>query len=149
MYQKDTIRERFSNGGLETASASRVLVMAFERLDRDLLEATTSIEAGKMETAHQALIHAQDLVSELRLMLDVDAWEHASSLASIYQFVWTMLVEANVQKSVPRINQARKLLGELGRAFTTAATQSASSAAAAMPSTAVSEAPLRRLSLQA
>ena len=144
MYDRESKRERFISGGLLTTSGPKVLVMAFDRLDRDLLEAIGAIEQRSIEAAHQAFVHAQDIISELRMMLDLNAWEHAVSLDAVYRFVWDLLVQANVRKSIPQAQQARRLLSELGAAFAQAAGQVATSQAAD-----VTVSPERRLSLQA
>lgn len=144
MYDRVSKRDRFISGGLLTTSGPKVLVMAFERLDRDLLEAIAAIEQRNIEAAHLAFVHAQDIVTELRLMLDLNAWEHAGSIDAIYRFVWDRLVQANTRKSIAQAQQARRLLSELGAAFAQAAAQTAAAGAAGAPPS-----PERRLSLQA
>jgi flagellar protein FliS len=144
MYDRESKRDRFISGGLLTTSGPKVLVMAFERLDRDLLEAIGAIERRNVEAAHLAFVHAQDIISELRLMLDLNAWEHASAIDAIYLFVWDLLVQANVRKSIAQAQQARRLLSELGSAFAQAAAQPTVATAPEVPATTE-----RRLSLQA
>jgi flagellar protein FliS len=122
MYTKNTLRDRFVDGALSTASGPRIVVMCYERLDRDLAQAIAAIEAGDRATAHDQLCHAQDLVHELSFMLDVDAWEHAGALAEIYRYVIGLLTTANVAKSTAPAIEARRLLAELGDAFRQAAT---------------------------
>ena len=144
MYDRESKRDRFISGGLLTTSGPKVLVMAFERLDRDLLEAVGAIEQRRLEAAHLALVHAQDIIIELRLMLDFKAWEHAASIDAIYQFVLDLLVQANVRKSIEQTQQARRLLGELGSAFAQVAARPVVTSAPEASTT-----PERRLSLQA
>jgi flagellar secretion chaperone FliS len=128
-----SLRARFTDGGLETASPARVVVLAYDRLDRDLAGALVAIEARQIERSHELLVHAQDLVHELLCMLDLDAWEHAVQLASIYQYVIDLLTTANVRKRAKEINEARMLLAGLGDAFRQAAVSPAVPAAPAAP----------------
>lgn len=121
MYQSTTPRERFTDGGLTTASGPKIIVMCYERLDRDITGAIDAIEHRQIERAHDLLLHAQDILLELRCMMDFDAWEHAGSLSSIYGFASDLLVTANVKKSAREAEQARALLAELGAAFKQAA----------------------------
>ena len=137
-----SLRARFTDGGLETASPSKIVVMAYDRLDRDLAGALVAIEARKIERSHELLIHAQDLTNELLCMLDLDAWEHSAQLASIYQYVIDLLTAANVRKSAMEINEARTLLAGLGDAFR----QAAVSAAPAVTPAATPAAPAPRVS---
>jgi len=118
MYQNQSKRDQFVTGGLATASGPQIIAMAFDRLDRDLAGALDAIEAKDIERAHNMLCHAQDLVTELLMMLDLDAWEHAPALASIYQFTLELLTKANLKKNPVEVSQARQLLKNLGSGFT-------------------------------
>lgn len=118
-----TARNRFVNGGLATASPAKILEMAFERLDRDLATALEALARNEIERCHSALCHAQDLVIELNLMLDQEAWEHADALSSIYMYVLEVLTRANVRKSVTDVEHARSILADIGGAFSTASAQ--------------------------
>ena len=73
-------------------------------------------------------------------MLDLDAWEHAAQLASIYQYVIDLLTTANVRKSAKEIKEARTLLAGLGDAFRQAAVSAAAPATSAAPAPRVSAA---------
>lgn len=116
-----SLRAKFTEGGLETASPARIVVMAFDRLDRDLAAALVGLQSHDIEGSHELLIHAQDLVHELHCMLDTDAWEHAPQLAAIYRYVIELLTAANVHKSAKKAIEARTLLAGLGDAFRQAA----------------------------
>ncbi len=116
-----SLRARYTDGGLETASPARIVVMAYDRLDRDLAGALVAVEARQVERSHELLVHAQDLTNELLCMLDLDAWEHAAQLASIYRYVIDLLTTANVHKNAEEIDEARTLLAGLGDAFRQAA----------------------------
>ena len=127
MTNSQSLRERFTSGSLDTASGPRVVVMAYERLDRDIAGALSALADGELGKAHELLCHAQDLVHELNGMLDVDAWEHGPSLAAIYRYVIVRLTEANMTKLPSPATEARNLLAELGEAFRTASTTSSAS----------------------
>ena len=149
MTNSQSFRERFTSGSLDTASGPRVVVMAYERLDRDIAGALSALAERDLAKANELLCHAQDLVHELNGMLDVDAWEHGPSLAAIYRYVIVRLTEANMTKLPSPATEARNLLAELGEAFRTAsATASTSITPPALPSTLV-EGPDGRLSLRA
>ena len=121
MYPTQDQRHRFTDGGLATASGPKIIVMCYERLERDIGAAIEAIRADDVQGSHDSLCHAQDLVHELRCMLDLEVWEHATGLSSIYHYVGNLLVAANVKKSIPLAEEARRLLAELGDAFRQAA----------------------------
>lgn len=117
MYPNPTLRGRFTEDGLTTASGPKIVVMCFDRLDSDLGGAVAALEAQDTQRAHDLLCHAQDLVHELLCMLDLEVWEHARSLAAIYRYVMELLTRANVAKRAVEAVEARRLLAELGGAF--------------------------------
>jgi flagellar protein FliS len=122
---EQSLRARFVDDGLETASGPKIIQLCYERLDRDLAAALEALEApGRVDitVAHETLRHAQDIVHELLCMLDVDRWEHGRSLAAIYRYVLELLTQANVKKNAAPAREARHLMGELGEAFRMAAT---------------------------
>jgi flagellar secretion chaperone FliS len=127
MTTSHALRERFTTGGLDTASGPKVVVMAYDRLDRDIAAALSALTDGNLARAHELFCHAQDLVHELNGMLDVDAWEHGPSLAAIYRYVIVRLTEANMTKLPSPATEARNLLAELGEAFRQASVTTAAS----------------------
>jgi flagellar protein FliS len=128
-----SLRHRFSSDALDTASPAKIVVMAFDRLDRDLAGALVAIESRNVPKTHELLVHAQDLVHELRCMLDLDAWEHAPKLASIYQYVGELLMKANIHKRVTEVHEARTLLADIGDAFRQAAVSATTASQNAAP----------------
>lgn len=135
MYPNPNLAGRFTEDGLTTASGPRIVVMCFDRLDRDLSEAIGALDASETARAHELLCHAQDIVHELLCMLDLHRWEHAASLASIYRYVMELLTRANVAKRTAEAAEARGLLAELGDAFRQASIGLVSSVDAGAPST--------------
>lgn len=141
-------RERFAADGLETASNTRVLVMCYDRLDRDLAAAREAICANEHFAANAALGHAQDLLGEMATMVDVDAWEHAPALLSVYDYLLRLLAVANLQKAESLVAEAQHLIGELGEAVRAAAAEVAVPSARAVVESADGES-VARLSVQA
>jgi hypothetical protein len=80
-------RARFVSDGLAVLTAPRLLLALYERLVRDLDDASAAIRSGSLMPAHHALLHAQDIVSELTLALDGTQWEGAGDLTELYE--WT------------------------------------------------------------
>ena len=121
MMSTDQMRSRFRDGAVQTASNEQVVVMAFDRLDRDLVEAADAVIAGRREDANRSLCHAQALLGELHGMVRLDVWEHAPSLAALYEYMTGRLVEANVHKDPLPVLEVQRLVSDLGDAFRGAA----------------------------
>jgi flagellar biosynthetic protein FliS len=135
MYPNQTLRGRFTEDGLTTASGPRIVVMCFDRLDRDLGEALGALNTHDTARSHELLCHAQDIVHELLFMLDLESWEHAATLAAIYRYVMELLTRSNVTKRQAEAIEARRLLAELGDAFRQASVGLATPAEYSEPST--------------
>jgi flagellar protein FliS len=113
----DQARRRYHDDGLKTVSPQRLVTMLFDRLLRDLDDATDAIAARRIEAAHIALIHAQDIVLELHLALDPDGFEGGQSLADIYVYLADRLVTANQTKSPDVVAECRSLVEPIAEAF--------------------------------
>lgn len=116
------LRRQFSTDRLETATNERILVLCFDRLDRDLALARTAIAAQDHYAANDTLGHAQDLLGELAAMLDVDVWDHARSLLALYDYLLRLLARANTLKSDALVAEAQHIVSEIGDSFRAAAT---------------------------
>ena len=116
-------RARYATEAVTTASPAKLLLMLFDRLVRDLVNAEQALRDRQLSTASSELVHAQDILSELHTSLDVTAWEGAPALASLYRYLRTELVAANLHKDPVRVVQVRELVEPLRDAWRTAALQ--------------------------
>jgi flagellar secretion chaperone FliS len=105
-----TLRERYKADSVQTMSPGRLIVALYERLLLDLQRSVDAIVREDVSATHAALVHAQDIVGELRDALDVDAWPAAKQLGSLYDFVLQELVTANVEKDASRVVACHDLL---------------------------------------
>lgn len=109
--------DRYRSDGLASQSPQRLLILLYQRLATDLEQAEAALVAGDRATAHGRLMHAQEIVSELRLALDPQAWPGGRSLAELYQFLEQRLVTANVTKSAATVGECRQLVVPLLEAW--------------------------------
>jgi flagellar protein FliS len=112
-----TLRSRYLNDSVTTASPAQLLVMLYDRLVLDLSHAETALRASDRGTATTRLMHAQEIVMELRVTLDMDAWSGAQGLAGLYGFLLTELVGANVRGDADRVASCRALVEPLRDAW--------------------------------
>ncbi|HSE10508.1 MAG TPA: flagellar export chaperone FliS [Nocardioidaceae bacterium] len=106
---------------VNTASPARLLVMLYDRLVLDIQRAAESQQAGDFATASQHLLHAQEIVLELSTSLRHDVWDGAANLASIYAFLHSQLVRANVQRDVEVTESCLGIVTPLAEAWREAA----------------------------
>ena len=101
------------DASVATASPARLLVMLYERLVLDVRKALAAQQKADHAEAHTQLVHAQDIVLELRASLDVEAWEGGPGLASIYDFLHLQLVRANINRDAGATEGCLKLVEDL------------------------------------
>jgi flagellar protein FliS len=106
-------RDTYLAATVSTASPAQLLVMLLERLNLDVERAAAALRQGQPANAHGPLLHAQDIVLELNASLKIDAWDGAAGLASLYDFLHSQLVKANVAKSLRITESCLKLVAEL------------------------------------
>ncbi len=114
-------RNRYASSSVTTASPSRLLVMLYERLVRDLACAEAALGARDLAKVNAQLQHAQQIVLELRTSLDVTAWSGGQRLADLYTFLYEELVRANLEKDVQRVRDCRDIVEPLADAWRQAA----------------------------
>lgn len=118
---KADLAKRYHDDGTAVMSKPQLLLGLYERLVTDLERATAALVDTSIEQAHNALVHAQDIVDELNLALDVDSWDGGHDLRAIYNHVSSLLIEANVTKSPDPVRRCTELITPLNDAWRQAA----------------------------
>lgn len=116
-------RSRYTADAVATASPARLLVMLYDRLVLDLVNAEQAARAQDVARMGSELLHAQDIVLELRTSLDITLWDGARGLSDLYTFLYGELVTANVKRDADRIATCRGLVEPLRDAWRQAALQ--------------------------
>jgi flagellar protein FliS len=114
-------RARYLQDSVSTASPARLLVMLYERLVLDLSQAEAALGASDRDQAADKLMHAQEIVLELRATLDESVWDGANGLAQIYGWVVNELIQANVKGNATKVAECRALIEPLRDAWREAA----------------------------
>lgn len=131
-YGATAARARFVDDALSTATPAQLLTRLYDRLVLDLLRAEQALRAGERGPANTQLQHAQDIVAELLSSLDTSAWEGGPGLASLYSYLLTELVGANVEGDADRVAACRGHVEPLRDAWHEAARLAASTTAVAV-----------------
>ena len=112
-----TLRNRYQSDGAATVSQERLLIALYERLLQDMDNAAAAIEHKRPADAHEKLVHAQRILEELHLAVDVDAWPEGQRLVSLYLYVHEQLVVANLRKDADRVRECRELIEPLAETW--------------------------------
>ena len=119
------VRNRYVKDAVSTVSPARLVTMLYDALVKDLSLAEKALAARDMQSAHDRLVHAQDIVLELQSGLDVEKWDGGQALMSLYTFVHRELTMANVRKDLAKVTTVRRLVEPLRDAWHQAAGSSA------------------------
>lgn len=121
------VRDMYVNGMVNTAGRERLLLLLLDRLRLDVHRAADAQRSGRYEEAGRQLIHAQDIVVELRATLRVDTWVGGPGLSAVYDYLFTLLVTANVKRDVNLTQESLSLIEPLVEAWREAATTASAS----------------------
>ena len=116
-----SLRARYVSASVATASPQQLLVMLYDRLALDLERAEQTLVDGDRTAAHDQLMHAQEIVMELRASLNVDVWDGGPRLAALYSWVLGELIQANLKGDVRRVRDCRNVVEPLRDAWREAA----------------------------
>lgn len=126
----NALRARYLADSITTAPPAKLLVMLYDRLILDLTRAEQALAAGDRAEASRQVVHAQEILLELRSSLDTTAWSGAEALASLYGFLLTELVAANVAADAARLATCRQLIEPIRDAWRESAVAEASTGSA-------------------
>lgn len=120
------LRNRYASDTVSTASPARLVTMLYDRLLTDLTVAESGLAARDIQTTHNALLHAQQIVYELSNSLDTSIWPEGQGLVLLYQYMLDELVAANLAKDVTHVRTVRQVVEPLREAWHEAANALAS-----------------------
>ena len=121
-------RATYMSASVNTANPHRLLVMLCDRLRLDVQRAIEAQRSGRHQEAGRQLLHAQDIVLELRSTLHIDAWEGGPRLAAIYDWLYAQLVRANVRRDVAITEECLHIVDPLVETWREAALAAAADA---------------------
>ena len=119
----NSAKNAYVQSSVETASPARLLVMLYDRLVLDLQRGLAAQQAGNIPEAHTQLVHAQEIVIHLRSTLKVEAWDGGPGLASLYDWLHSQLIQANIRKDASITESCLGMVTDLADAWRQAALQ--------------------------
>ena len=114
-------RNQYLEDSVLSAPPARLLTMLYDRLLLDLGRAETAQQGANWPVASENLLHAQAIIAELVSSLKTDSWDGADGLIGLYNYAFTALVNANIQRDPALTREAIGLLEPLRQAWHEAA----------------------------
>ncbi|MDI9370667.1 MAG: flagellar export chaperone FliS [Synergistaceae bacterium] len=99
---------------INTASREQLLLITYDIGIKSCMGAESAMQAGLIDEANNNLQRAQNVIRELMVTLRVqEGDEVTTNLMRLYDFMYLMLVEANVDKDGEKVAVVRGMLEEL------------------------------------
>ena len=109
---------------VETAGSVDLVVMLYQGAVRFIRQGIEAMERQDPKAAHTNLVRAQDIVVELLGSLNrEEGGQVANQLASVYDYCFRQLVQANVKKDPAPAREVIGILRDLGTAWQEIAVQ--------------------------
>ena len=105
---------------VKTAGQGRLIVMLYDESLRqiDIAEREMRTQGPRLDTVHNAIVKAQDILTELMVSLDFEkGGDIAANLFNLYMFFNQRLVDANMTKDPAGLVEVRDMLTELRGAW--------------------------------
>ncbi|MFN3218138.1 MAG: flagellar export chaperone FliS [Acidimicrobiales bacterium] len=111
-------RDRYLAERVTTATPGQLIKMLLDRLLVELDMAKTRLDSGERPAASPHILRAQDIVTELRSSLNLDAGDIAGQLDDLYSYAFAELVEAHLGGDPTHIGNAATVLAPVQDAWT-------------------------------
>lgn len=103
---------------LESAPKTQILERLFDRCLADIAAAREALVVKDIKKKAAMLDHALQIVVELKASLDANAAPVlCANLSALYDFVTDRLIDANITLQTKPLDQATRIMAELGEAF--------------------------------
>jgi flagellar secretion chaperone FliS len=94
----DDARSAYTSNTVGTASPAQLLVMLYDRLVLDVERALRAQMKDDAAGASTQLLHAQAIITELQVSLEVEGWKGGRELMALYGYLQRRLIQANVRR---------------------------------------------------
>lgn len=99
---------------VETANPVELVLMLYQGVLRFTQRGIQAIERQATDDAHNAFVHAQEIIAELMGSLDLDqGGDIAQSLLGLYVYSLRQLVQSNIEKSIAPAAEVVRIFREL------------------------------------
>jgi len=102
-----------------TLDQTKLIIMLYDGAIKNASFAVEHMKSGQIEKVHECLIKTKNIVTELMATLNMDrGGDIAKNLQSLYSYMFSQLIEANMNKKTEPVVIVIDLLKELRAAWT-------------------------------
>jgi len=103
---------QYTNHSAQTAGPGQLVVMLYDGFLRFAAQAKLAYERGDLGEGGAKLTRAQNIVTELRVTLDMTQGRIAQNLASIYDYVGERLTAARLSRDTAEIDEGVRCMAD-------------------------------------
>ena len=109
----------YKKASVNTLDQTKLIIMLYDGAIKDASFAVEHMKSGQIEKVHDCLIKTKNIVTELMATLNMDrGGDIAKNLQSLYSYMFSQLIEANMNKKTEPVVIVIDLLKELRAAWT-------------------------------
>ena len=109
----------YKKASVNTLDQTKLIIMLYDGAIKNASFAVEHMKSGQIEKVHECLIKTKNIVTELMATLDMDrGGDIAKNLQSLYSYMFSQLIEANMNKKTEPVVVVIDLLKELRAAWT-------------------------------
>ena len=108
----------YKKASVNTLDQNKLIIMLYDGAIKNANFAVQYMESGEIEKVHESLIKTKNIVTELLATLNMEqGGEIAKNLKSLYSYMFSQLIEANMEKKSEPVLTVIDLLKELRGAW--------------------------------
>ena len=108
----------YKKASVNTLDQNKLIIMLYDGAIKNANFAVQYMESGEIEKVHDSLIKTKNIVTELLATLNMEnGGEIAKNLKSLYSYMFSLLIEANMEKKSEPVLNVIDLLKELRGAW--------------------------------
>jgi len=109
----------YKKASVNTLDQTKLIIMLYDGAIKNASFAVEHMNSGQIEKVHDCLIKTKNIVTELMATLNMDrGGDIAKNLQSLYSYMFSQLIEANMNKKTEPVVIVIDLLKELRAAWT-------------------------------
>jgi len=108
----------YKKASVNTLDQNKLIIMLYDGAIKNANFAVEHLKTGEIEKVHNGLVKTKNIVTELMATLNMDqGGDIAKNLQSLYSYMFSLLIEANMEKKSEPIIVVIDLLKELKTAW--------------------------------
>ena len=114
MSNNGNYQNAYKKASVNTLDQNKLIIMLYDGAIKNASFAVEHMKSGEIEKVHNCLIKAKNIVTELMATLNIEkGGDLAKNLQSLYSYMFSQLIEANMEKKTQPIVVVIELLKEL------------------------------------